>query len=222
MHCGSCVAKLGKVLDSSGKVHHWQADVSSAHKPVTIVGDLTEGEAITLIEAAGFKTGEGLPATCTMEAPPAPKKVKSFWGDTAVWKRASFNTLNCLIGCTIGDFAMIIYLQVYHPGTPMWLQMTLAVMAGLLTSIALETSILHVREKLVWKAALRMALSMSLISMVGMEVVMNATDFMITGGKAMVSSLGYWLAFIPAALAGFLAPLPYNYYQLKKHNRSCH
>jgi hypothetical protein len=32
----------------------------------------------------------------------------------------------------------------------------------------------------------------------------------------------YWLAFIPAAVAGFLTPLPYNYYQLKKHNRACH
>jgi hypothetical protein len=104
----------------------------------------------------------------------------------------------------------------------MWLQMGLAIIAGLLTSIALETTILHLKEKLVWKAALRMALSMSLISMVGMEVVMNTTDFMITGGKAQLSSMGYWLAFLPAALAGFLAPLPYNYYQLKKHNKACH
>ena len=28
--------------------------------------------------------------------------------------------------------------------------------------------------------------------------------------------------FVPAAVAGFLAPLPYNYYQLKKYNRSHH
>jgi hypothetical protein len=51
---------------------------------------------------------------------------------------------------------------------------------------------------------------------------MNLTDFMITGGKAQLTSPTYWLAFIAAALAGFLAPLPYNYYQLKKYNRSHH
>ena len=153
---------------------------------------------------------------------PAPVKQEDFWRDGRVWRRAGFNTLNCLIGCSIGDFAMILYLQVYHPGTPMWLQMTLAIIAGLFTSIALETSILHLREKLVWKTALKMALSMSLISMVGMELVMNTTDFMITGGKAQLASAAYWLAFLPAALAGFLAPLPYNYFQLKKHNKACH
>jgi cation transport ATPase len=227
LHCGSCVTKLGKVLDNTPKVHHWSADVSKHDKPVTIVGDLNESEATALIEQAGFKTAYGIPTSCTMHAAPAakeltPPKGEGFWRDVKVWRRAGFNTLNCLIGCSIGDFAMIIYLQVYHPGTPMWLQMMLAIIAGLITSIALETTILHLREKLVWKAALQMALSMSLISMVGMEVVMNTTDFMITGGKAQLSSMAYWLAFLPAALAGFLAPLPYNYYQLKKHNKACH
>jgi len=228
LHCGSCVTKLGKVLDNHPKVHHWSADVSKHDKPVTIMGNLDEKEATALIEQAGFKTTYGIATTCTMQATPlvaeqpAAVAKNRFWSDRKVWRRAGFNTFNCLIGCSIGDFAMIIYLQVYHPETPMWLQMGLAIIAGLLTSIALETTILHLKEKLVWKAALRMALSMSLISMVGMEVVMNTTDFMITGGKAQLSSMGYWLAFLPAALAGLLAPLPYNYYQLKKHNKACH
>jgi len=98
----------------------------------------------------------------------------------------------------------------------------LAVLAGLTTSIALETALMHYREKFNWMAALRMALSMSFISMVAMEIAMNGTDFMLTGGKAQITSVLYWLAFIPAAVAGFLTPLPYNYYQLKKHNRACH
>ena len=221
------MTKLGKVLDHHPKVRHWSADVNKHDKPVTIMGDLDEKEATALIELAGFKTAYGIATTCDMPvaptvAKPAAEGKAGFWSDRQVWRRAGFNTLNCLIGCSIGDFAMIIYLQVYHPETPMWLQMGLAIMAGLLTSIALETTILHLKEKLVWKAALKMALSMSLISMVGMEVVMNTTDFMITGGKAQLSSMGYWLAFLPAALAGFLTPLPYNYYQLKKHNKACH
>jgi len=219
MHCSSCVVRLGKVLNEETKIHHWSADVSHTSKPVTIHGNLSEREAVALIEKAGFKAFSDETIACEM--PEAVQK-EAFWADNKVWKKASFNTFNCLIGCSIGDFGMIIYLQMYHPHTPMWLQMLLAIVAGLLTSIALETTILHMKEKLVWRAALKMALSMSFISMVAMEIVMNATDFMITGGKAQLGNINYWLAFIPAALAGFLAPLPYNYFKLKKYNKACH
>jgi copper chaperone CopZ len=37
----------------------------------------------------------------------------SFWVDMSVWKKAGKSTLNCLIRCSIGDFAMITYLQSY-------------------------------------------------------------------------------------------------------------
>jgi hypothetical protein len=147
---------------------------------------------------------------------------KGFWSDRSAWHKSAVHTLNCLLGCSIGDFGMIIFLQVYYPGTPMMLQMILAVIAGLLTSLALETSILRFKLHMPWKQAFRMALSMSMISIVGMEIVMNLTDFMITGGQAQLSSFSYWLAFLPSALAGFLAPLPYNYYQIKKYNKGHH
>jgi cation transport ATPase len=222
MHCGSCVAKVGKVLDAEPKIHHWKADVTLSNKPVIVYGDVTEHEVAALIQQAGFSVGTEEPAACDMPAKKEETKKAGFWSDKKTWKRASFNTFNCLIGCAIGDFAMIIYLQVYHPQTPMWLQMLLAILAGLTTSVALETTIMHYREKFNWKAAFQMAVSMSFLSMVAMEIAMNATDFMLTGGKAQLSSPLYWLAFIPAAVAGFLTPLPYNYYQLKKHNRSCH
>ncbi|MDR3235143.1 MAG: DUF4396 domain-containing protein [Prevotellaceae bacterium] len=144
------------------------------------------------------------------------------WNDFAVWKRAAFNTFNCLIGCSAGDFAMLIILQYAYPHTPMAVQMLLATAAGLLTSMVLETTILRYREKLVWRAALHTAAGMSFLSMVAMETAMNAADFMVTGGKLALSDPRYWLAFIPATVAGFLAPLPYNYYRLKKHRKACH
>lgn len=225
MHCASCVTKLAKVLDHSPKVHHWKADMQSPAKTVTVHGDLSESELRTFIQEAGFQvTDTAAPASHHHHHHTAhhddPKS--GFWSDKKVWKRSALNTLSCLIGCLIGDFAMIIYLQVYHPATPMWLQMGLAVLAGLITSILFESVLLRIREKLTWKLALKMAVSMSFLSIIAMEVVMNTTDFMITGGKAQIDTIGYWLAFIPAALAGFLTPLPYNYYQLKKHNRSHH
>ncbi|HRG11601.1 MAG TPA: DUF4396 domain-containing protein, partial [Cyclobacteriaceae bacterium] len=123
---------------------------------------------------------------------------------------------------SLGDFGMILYLQAYHPEVSMTIQMILAVLAGLTTSVLFETTLLRLREKFSWSAALRTAFSMSFISMVAMEVVMNATDFMLTGGKAAFGNPMYWTALVIAMVAGFLAPLPYNYYKLKKYNKACH
>ena len=149
-------------------------------------------------------------------------KQTGFWNDTQIWRRSGFNTLNCLVGCSIGDFGMIIYLQAKHPEVSMTIQMVLATIAGLTTSVLLETVLLRVREKFSWMASLQTALSMSFLSMVAMELAMNTTDFMITGGKAAFSSPSYWLALVAAMVAGFLVPWPYNYYKLKKFNKACH
>ena len=58
---------------------------------------------------------------------------------------------------------------------------------------------------------------MSLISMVSMEIAMNAVDWSIMGGAKLV----WWVVPI-MLLAGFLTPWPYNYYRLKKYNIACH
>lgn len=93
--------------------------------------------------------------------------------------------------------------------------MTLAVINGLLTSIALETFILARQMDL--RLALKTALGMSLISMVSMEVAMNTVDVLLTGG----AKLTWWV--IPIMLfAGFITPLPYNYWRLKTLGKACH
>lgn len=38
-----------------------------------------------------------------------------FWTHRPTWKRASINTLRCLVGCTTGDFAAMWLLQTYYP-----------------------------------------------------------------------------------------------------------
>jgi nucleoside recognition membrane protein YjiH len=58
---------------------------------------------------------------------------------------------------------------------------------------------------------------MSLISMVAMEAAMNLVDVAITGG----AKLTLFVVSI-MLLAGFLAPLPYNYWRLKALGKSCH
>jgi hypothetical protein len=93
--------------------------------------------------------------------------------------------------------------------------MALAMVNGLLTSIALETVILS--RQMALNLALKTALGMSLISMLAMEAAMNLVDLAVTGG-AQLSPLAIPLMLI----AGFLAPLPYNYWRLKALGKACH
>ena len=94
--------------------------------------------------------------------------------------------------------------------------MSLGIINGLITSIILETIIL-LRQKLDFSKALKTALGMSFISMVSMEIAMNLTDVILTGGAI----LNWWV--VPIMLiAGFLTPWPYNYWRLKKYNIACH
>jgi hypothetical protein len=53
--------------------------------------------------------------------------------------------------------------------------------------------------------------------MVAMELAMNITDILLTGGAMLT-----WWAIPIMLLAGFVVPLPYNYWRLKKFNKSCH
>jgi len=93
--------------------------------------------------------------------------------------------------------------------------MILAIVNGLLTSIILETIILL--KQMILYDAIKTALGMSLISMVSMELAMNVTDILLTGGAIIT-----WWAIPIMLTVGFLTPLPYNYWRLKKYNVSCH
>ena len=137
------------------------------------------------------------------------------WRCKHTWKTASYNTLWCLLGCAIGDLGTIAYFQFMGIVWPVWAIMSLAIFNGLMTSILLETIILSRQMSL--KLAFKTAIGMSLISMIAMEAAMNVTDVMLTGGAV----LTWWV--IPFMLAaGFVAPLPYNYWRLKALGKACH
>jgi hypothetical protein len=136
------------------------------------------------------------------------------WRDSALWGKARYNTLWCLIGCSIGDFGTIAFFQFSGIEWTTLSIMILAIINGLLTSILLETFILM--RELTFVKALNTAIGMSLISMVSMEVAMNSVDFFLTGG----AKLNWWI--IPLMLlAGYITPLPYNYWRLKVLGKSC-
>jgi len=137
------------------------------------------------------------------------------WKVRSTWTQASKNTLWCLIGCSIGDFGTIYFFQVTKIAFPMLGIMLLAIINGLITSIMLETFILS--RQMALNLAFKTAIGMSLISMISMEVAMNVTDILLTGGAMLV----WWV--IPIMLiVGFLTPLPYNYWRLQALNKACH
>ena len=137
------------------------------------------------------------------------------WKCKHTWRRSAKNTAWCLLGCSIGDFGTILYFQLTGIPWPTLYIMILAIINGIITSIILETVVLS--RQMIFSKAFKTAIGMSLISMVSMEIAMNAVDWIIMGGAKLV-----WWVIPIMLLAGFLTPWPYNYYRLKKYNIACH
>ena len=138
------------------------------------------------------------------------------WTCKHTWKTSAKNTMWCVIGCSIGDFGTILFFQLSKISFPILGIMILAIINGLITSIILETFIL-MKQNIEFKNALKTAMGMSFISMISMEITMNITDYLLTGGAL----LTWWV--IPIMLiVGFLTPWPYNYWRLKKFSITCH
>ena len=103
------------------------------------------------------------------------------WSCKHTWRRSAKNTAWCLLGCAIGDFGTILFFQLTQIPFPVLGIMILAIINGLITSIILETIIL-MRQGFVFNNALKTASGMSLISMISNDVMMNLSDFVLTGG----------------------------------------
>ena len=137
------------------------------------------------------------------------------WSCQHTWRNASKNTLWCLAGCSIGDWGTILFFQVTGISWSTLAIMLMAIVNGILTSIALETIILS--RQMAIAAAFKTAIGMSLISMLSMEIAMNLVDVAITGGAKLI----WWILPIMFA-AGFMAAIPYNYWRLKALGKACH
>lgn len=181
------------------------------------------------------KSGTNTPSR---QSPPS-VRTAGFWSSASVWRRAMVNTSRCLAGCTAGDFSAMWYLQSFHPDLGMSSIMVIsstspslpvnaaltcpAVASGITTSLLLETTLLRYgRDRLTWPLAAKTAAGMSMISMLTMELAENVVDYQLTGGVIQFDSPTFWLAAGVSMLAGWLTPLPYNYYRLRKYGRACH
>lgn len=205
MTCMSCVGKVEDSLASLEGASNISVDLSSGKASMQgVTHDTMESTIISL----GYGIGNEETGI---------EKSEFNWKDRGVWKQSAHNTKWCLIGCSIGDLGTIAYFQFIwtDSGWSTMAIMMLAIMNGLLTSIALETVILL--KQLPFKDSLRTAMGMSFISMIAMEAAMNLTDVVLTGGAMLTP-----YAILPMLIAGFLTPWPYNYWRLKKYGFSCH
>tara|TARA_B110000438_G_scaffold27747_1_gene26673 strand:+ start:8 stop:649 length:642 start_codon:yes stop_codon:yes gene_type:complete len=202
MTCTGCSDRVRNVLEEITGVH--SAEVSHESGMAIIQHDNVSRDSMaSSIQSIGY-TVDG-------------KGEEFNWRDSSVWKQSAHNTKWCLVGCSIGDFGTIAAFQFVFTDsgwTPMMI-MALAMFNGIMTSIALETAILSAQMAL--KEAFRVAVGMSLISMISMETAMNIVDLVLTGGAKLT-----WWVIIPMLIAGFLAPWPYNYWRLKKYGVACH
>ena len=204
MSCGGCVTNLVNALEAVDGVKSVDAKVGSAIVQHDGACNTQMSNAIT---GAGFTLGKDFD-----------------WKDGSVWKQSANNTKWCLIGCSIGEFGTLAYYsqsgitEGLVIGSTIWILFAiLPLINGLATSVMLETYLL-MRGQMDFKNALSTAFGMSFISMLMMEISMEITDLLFTGGEL---GLNY-LAIPLMLLVGFLAPWPYNYWRLKKYGKACH
>ena len=204
MTCDGCAGRVRNALEgvsgvTSAEVSHESGSAIVSHSGIS--RDLMSGA----VRAIGY-TVDG--------------QAEDFhWRDGSVWRQSAHNTKWCLVGCSIGDFGTIAAFQfIPYLDALGWSTMSIMLLAmfnGIMTSIALETIILSAQMAL--KEAFRVAIGMSLISMISMESAMNIVDVVLTGG----AKLTLWVI-KPMLVAGFLTPWPYNYWRLKKYGMACH
>ena len=128
------------------------------------------------------------------------------WACKHTWKRSAKNTGWCLLGCAIGDFGTILFFQLTKIPFPLLGIMILAIINGLITSIILETIIL-IRQGFSFNGAIKTASGMSLISMLSMEIMMNSTDYILTGGAI----LTWWVVpIMPVSYTHLTLPTIYS------------
>ena len=204
MTCDGCAGRVRNALEgvsgvTSAEVSHESGSAIVSHSGVS--RDLMSGA----VRAIGY-TVDG-------------QAEEFHWRDGSVWRQSAHNTKWCLVGCSIGDFGTIAAFQfIPYLDALGWSTMSIMLLAmfnGIMTSIALETIILS--AQMAMNEAFRVAIGMSLISMISMEAAMNIVDVVLTGG----AKLTLWVI-VPMLVAGFLTPWPYNYWRLKKYGMACH
>lgn len=134
---------------------------------------------------------------------------------------ATHATLHCLLGCAIGELAgLMIGVSL---GLDPWATIALATVLGFASGYMLGLVPL-VRTGKTWGEAFRTIWLGETISIGVMEFVMNVVDYNLGGVHASsVMSFQFWIGYLFALPAGFIAAWPVNYWLLGREiKRPCH
>ena len=137
------------------------------------------------------------------------------------FKLATHATIHCLLGCAIGELAgLAIGVSI---GLDPWATILLATLLGFSSGYLLGLWPL-VRTGKTWKEAFRLIWLGETISIAVMELVMNVVDYNLGGMQASsVMSTQFWLGYLFALPAGFVAAWPVNYWLLRRDiKKPCH
>lgn len=140
---------------------------------------------------------------------------------TSTIKLSSQATLHCLTGCAIGELAgLTIGVSL---GLSPWVTMGLATLLGFVSGYTLGLLPL-VRAGKGWLEAFRIIWLGETISIAVMELVMNFTDYHVGGVQVdSIFHVQFWLGYLLALPAGFIAAWPVNYWLLKRNfKQPCH
>jgi len=130
-------------------------------------------------------------------------------------------TVHCLIGCSIGEFIGL--------ANGVQLALSVAVIVTLSTTLAFITGLsltlipIMRYQKMSFYSAFKIIWLGEVISIAVMEIAMNFVDYHV-GGMTVASILNprFWLGFLAALIAGFIAAFPVNYWMIKRNIKKCH
>lgn len=134
---------------------------------------------------------------------------------------AVHTTLHCLLGCAIGEFlGLAIGISI---GLGVWATMGLATALALVIGVNLAVLPLMRRHGRSYREALGVVWLGEVVSILVMEVAMNATDYAV--GGVQVGSMAhplFWIGFAVALPAGFVAAYPVNWWLIGRNLKHCH
>lgn len=132
----------------------------------------------------------------------------------ASWKMAASATLHCLSGCAIGEVAGMLIGTGLHwsNGATTLLAVGLAFVSGYSLSTLPLT-----RRGMSFVSALKLVFAADTLSIVVMEIVDNATMWVIPGAmNAHLDSPHFWLSMSLSMVAAFTVAWPVNYLLLRR------
>jgi len=139
----------------------------------------------------------------------------------STWRLAASATVHCLTGCAIGEFVGLAIGVSLGLGT--WATIVLATALSYASGFALGLLPL-VRRGMRLREAFAAIWVGEAISIAVMEIAMNYADYRM-GGMAANSMLDpmFWIGFLVALPAGFLAAWPVNWWLLRRNIKAhCH